>query len=92
MNIPLGTDSAVGLDEVLALALRLPPIQKVRLVERVLMTLEGEFALPEPKGRMLPPQQTWRGLCAELGRAPSADEIDNTRTEVWSNFPRADLP
>jgi|GEM_PF-3300303 len=65
---------------------------RVRLVERVLMTLEREFVSPEPKGRVLLPLQTWRGLCADLGRAPSADEIGDTRKEVWSNFPRADLP
>ena len=30
------------------------------------------------------------GLCADLGRAPSADEIDQARKEMWAGFPRND--
>ena len=28
------------------------------------------------------------GLCADLGPAPSADDIDEARREMWSAFPR----
>jgi len=31
------------------------------------------------------------GLCADLGPAPSAEEIDDTRREMWSKFPRDDV-
>jgi hypothetical protein len=30
------------------------------------------------------------GLCADLGPAPSAEEIDETRREMWARFPRDD--
>jgi hypothetical protein len=38
----------------------------------------------------MPKQSLW-GICAGLGNAPSAAEIDQTRQEVWSNFPREDF-
>ena len=28
------------------------------------------------------------GLCADLGPAPSAEDIDQARREMWSTFPR----
>jgi hypothetical protein len=28
------------------------------------------------------------GLCADLGPAPSAEEIDEARREMWTGFPR----
>ncbi len=31
------------------------------------------------------------GLCADLGPAPSADEIDEGRRDVWAGFPRDDI-
>jgi hypothetical protein len=31
------------------------------------------------------------GLCADLGSAPSADEIDEARRELWAGFPRDDI-
>jgi hypothetical protein len=31
------------------------------------------------------------GLCADLGRAPSAEEIDETRRDAWATFPRDDV-
>ena len=30
------------------------------------------------------------GLCADLGPAPSADDIDEARREMWASFPRDD--
>jgi hypothetical protein len=80
--------SAAGLEEVLALAMRLPPVQKVRLVEQLMTTLERELSSPMPKPQSL---NTWRGLCADLGPAPSAEAIDQARRETWTNFPRDDI-
>lgn len=37
---------------------------------------------------------TWRsllGLGADLGPAPSGEEIDGARREAWANFPREDI-
>ena len=31
------------------------------------------------------------GLCADLGPAPSAEEIDEARREMWTGFPRDDI-
>ncbi len=31
------------------------------------------------------------GLCADLGKAPSAEEIDEVRREMWAKFPRDDV-
>lgn len=31
------------------------------------------------------------GLCADLGTAPSAEDIDEGRREMWAGFPRADV-
>jgi hypothetical protein len=31
------------------------------------------------------------GLCADLGPAPSAEEIDEARREMWATFPRDDV-
>lgn len=88
MSIQAMNGSAAGLDEVLAMAMRLPPVQKVRLVEQLMTTLERELSTPQP---MPQPLNTWRGLCADLGPAPSADAIDQARRETWTNFPRDDI-
>lgn len=31
------------------------------------------------------------GLCADLGTAPSSQEIDDARRDVWAGFPRDDV-
>jgi hypothetical protein len=31
------------------------------------------------------------GLCADLGPAPSAEEIDEARREMWAGLPRDDI-
>ena len=36
-------------------------------------------------------RQSLYGLCADLGPAPSAQDIDDVRHAVWSNFPRGDI-
>ena len=35
--------------------------------------------------------QSLRGLLAEYGPAPPAEEIDQNREEMFANFPRADF-
>lgn len=44
-------------------------------------------ALPAPSA----PSTRLIGLCADLGRAPSAVEIDQARREMWAGFPRDDV-
>ncbi len=74
------------LQEVLQLAKQLTPIDKVRLIQQLTPDLERELSETKPK-----PKKSLLGLCADLGQAPSAAEIDRTRNEVWSSFPREDM-
>lgn len=37
------------------------------------------------------PTQSLRGLFAKYGPAPSAEEIDQNRAEMFANFPRSDF-
>jgi hypothetical protein len=80
--------NSLSLDELYTQALHLEPLDKVRLVERLMATLERELTVvssPAPQSR------SWRGVCAHLGRAPSTEEIDAARREEWANFPREDI-
>lgn len=45
----------------------------------------SEEASPEGPSRSL------RGLFAQYGPAPSAEEIDQNRAEMFANFPRSDF-
>ncbi len=78
--------SEKAFEEVVNLALSLTPVEKVRLVERVMKTLERDIETVQPK-----PKRSLLGLCADLGPAPSAEEIDEARREAWANFPREDI-
>ncbi len=77
--------NGVDLDEALSLALQLSPRDKVRLIERVVTTLGQELDGPEQR-----PTRSLLGLCADLGTAPSTEEIDQSRREAWASFPRED--
>jgi hypothetical protein len=79
-------DQPAVLDEVVAQALRLSRIDKVRLVERVAEHLEQDLSNDHPR-----PRRSLYGLWAHLGPAPSAEEIDEVRKEMWANFPRDDI-
>jgi hypothetical protein len=37
------------------------------------------------------PTRSLRGLLAKYGHAPSAEEIDQNRAEMFANFPRSDF-
>lgn len=74
------------LQEVLKLAKQLTPIDKVRLIQQLTPDLEKELAQQKPH-----PKRSLLGLCADLGTAPSAEEIDLTRSEIWNSFPREDI-
>ncbi len=74
------------LQEVLKLAKQLSPIDKVRLIQKLTLNLEQELAQQKPQ----PTKSLW-GLCADLGKAPSTEEINLTRSEEWNNFPREDV-
>lgn len=46
--------------------------------------------VPEPNIKK-EPTRSLRGLLAKYGSAPSAEEIDQNRTEMFANFPRSDF-
>jgi hypothetical protein len=83
-SIPMA--EAVRLHDVLELAKRLSPVDKVRLIERVAPEIARELA-----SRVPAPRESLAGLCADLGQAPSAEAIDEARREAWGGFPRDDV-
>lgn len=74
------------LEEVLSLAKQLSLCDKVQLVARILPEIEQEMVIDQP----IPRKSLW-GLCVDLGDAPTMEEIDQAREEMWSNFPREDV-
>lgn len=76
----------VTLEKVIGLAKQLSPVDKVRLIEQVAPDIERELTATQPGQR----KSLW-GLCADLGPAPSAADIDQARREAWAGFPREDV-
>jgi hypothetical protein len=74
----------VTLEQVVALARQLPPLEKIRLIERIVPEIERDIMDQKPLKSLL-------GLCADLGPAPSAEDIDQIRQEMWARFPREDI-
>ena len=77
---------SVLFDEVVVQALQLSPAEKLKLVERLAADLEKDFAAQAPV-----PRPSLYGALADLGAAPSAEDIDDARREAWANFPREDI-
>ena len=77
---------AVTLEEALDVVKQLSPVDKARLIERIVPDIERELAAMPPA-----PRKSLYGLCADLGTAPSAEEIDQARSEAWAGFPREDI-
>lgn len=74
------------LEDALSLALELSTLDKVRLMEQLASTVEHD--LSQSQGKSFP---SLYAVFADLGNAPSADDIDELRRELWHNFPREDL-
>ena len=65
---------------------RLPARERLKiLVEEI---AEAEKELPESATESV--ASLW-GLLEKYGPAPSAEEIDEARREMWANFPRDDI-
>ncbi|MBD2522218.1 hypothetical protein ACEYW6_08365 [Nostoc sp. UIC 10607] len=77
----------MSLQEVIKLAKQLSSVDKVRLIQQIAPDIERELT---EKLSTFPRQSLW-GLCADLGNAPSTEEIDIDRSEEWANFPREDI-
>ena len=77
---------AVALEDVFDLVKQLPARDKVRLIAWMAPEIERELL----QERIQPRKSLW-GLWADLGPAPSAEEIDQVRREEWADFPREDI-
>ncbi len=78
--------AVASLDQVLSMATELSALDKVRLIEGLAPQIEQDLrAMRSTRYKSL------LGLCADLGPAPSAEEIDRARREAWTGFPREDV-
>ena len=75
-----------NLDEVVQLAKGLSPADQLRLVKRLLPGLEAKVETVDRR-----PLRSSYGALRDLGPAPSAEDIDEVRREMWRNFPRDDI-
>lgn len=73
------------LQDIIELAKQLSHSDKKSLIKQIMVDLESE----SEKGKK--PRQSLWGICSDLGQAPSAEDIDSMRQEVWRNFPREDI-
>jgi hypothetical protein len=71
------------LDQIKELLTKLTPQEKAEAVALLGAALKAELPEAAPTRR-----HSARGLWAELGTAPSAEDIDQARREMWGNFPR----
>jgi hypothetical protein len=69
------------LEQVLTIANQLSIADRLRLIERMLPDFQQALTDVSPT-----PKRSLYGLCADLGSAPSAEEIDEMRKEAWANF------
>jgi hypothetical protein len=76
---------AATLEQVVSLARQLRPVEKIRLIERMVPEIERDMLGQRPLKR-----KSLLGLCADLGPAPSPEDIDEIRHEMWADFPRED--
>lgn len=77
--------SQTTLEAVVAQAQQLSPLEKVRLVEQVMATLEKDLQEQQPKKLRRSLLGIWEGVSI------SAEEIDESRREMWGGFPREDI-
>ena len=82
----MGETRAATLEQVVSLARQLPPVEKIRLIERMVPEIERDMLGQRPLKR-----KSLLGLCADLGPPPSAEDIDEIRREMWAGFPREDI-
>lgn len=76
--------NTVTLDEALVVVRQLSPIDKARLIERIVPDIERELRAAEPT-----PRKSLLGLWQGLGI--TEEEIEEARREMWGGFPREDI-
>jgi len=78
-----GHSSETSIDKAIKVLRELPPREQLKVIVEILPELE--MRLSESLGK---PRKSLLGLCADLGKAPSAEEIDDARKAIWAEFPR----
>jgi hypothetical protein len=81
-------DHRITLADILPLAKQLTPLEKVRLIEEVAPDLEASLEALNTRRISL---QSAYGICADLGPAPSSEDLTAIRQEMFGNFPRRDV-
>lgn len=79
----------ITIEQVLGLAQTLKPPEQAQLISRLASLMETNVANVEQKQPF--PRRPLHGILADLGPAPSAEEIDEAKREMWANFPRDDF-
>ena len=77
-------ETTLTLHDVLPLAKRLSPLDKVRLIEQIVPEIERELKTAQPTQR-----RSLRGLWKGLNI--TAADIAEARREMWGDFPRRDI-
>ncbi|MCD4687239.1 MAG: hypothetical protein K8S97_15025 [Anaerolineae bacterium] len=75
------SEQTLSYDTVIALALRLTRTERAQLIAQLAPTLVVDSPADQSS-------QSLRGILR--GTAPSADEIDAARREMWGEFPHKD--
>lgn len=78
------------LHEVMSLVRGLSLLDKVRLIEQLAPEIERELIAQQSIQQSKSRRSLW-GLWADLGEAPSSEDIRQIRQEMWSTFPRTDF-
>ncbi len=78
------SEHVTGFEQAVAMALNLSPLDKVRLVEQVMATLEQDLTTSQKKAK-----RSLYGLWS--GVSVSADDIGQARQEMWGKFPHEDV-
>lgn len=73
-----------SLEDAVELALKLSSIDKVRLVEQVMTTLKRDLSEQQKT-----PKQSLLGIWSDTSISDA--DIDEARSELWSDFPRDDV-
>ncbi len=74
---------SVNFEQILSLVNQLSINDKIRLTKE----LEKETLTAIE----IKPRRSLLGICANLGKAPSTEDIDQLRQEMWSNFAGEDI-
>jgi hypothetical protein len=77
-------EKVVTLEEAFDLVKQLSPVDKTRLIERIVPDIKRELKVAQPT-----PRKSLRGLWRGLDT--TEEEIAEARREMWGNFPREDI-